>query len=144
GADIWCEGIILRSWCRLRLRNRRIQWSKGGTNMTMLRIFLCYEATDTNFATQILTDLRAAGAEVITDRVAVVGPCSVATGAVPCVDPTPTNPDDTVFEQFLSEELSQCQQLIVIQTPEALQSLRIRAIVDAALKHMQAGQMTGV
>ena len=91
--------------------------------MTVLRIFVIYEPTDVAFATQLMTDLREAGAEVIPDS---------------------TSPQDAAFEQFLSEELSQCQHLIVVQTPEALQSPRMGAIVDTALQYVQQGQMTGV
>jgi hypothetical protein len=100
------------------------------TSMTILRIFVSYDPIDAVFATQLITDLQYAGAEVITDRMGT--------------SPTPTDVDDTMFEQFLNEELPRCQQLIVVQTPEALQSPRMRAIVDAALKHVQASQMTGV
>ena len=91
--------------------------------MTVLRIFVSYEPTDAAFATQLMTDLREAGAEVITDS---------------------TDPQDTTFEQFIAQELLQCQQLIVVQTLEALQSPRVGAIVDTALKYVQQGQMTGV
>jgi hypothetical protein len=92
--------------------------------MTVLRICVSYEATGTAFATQLLTDLRNAGAEVVTERVGA----SLA----------PTD------GRFLSEELPQCQYLIVVQTPEALQSPRVQTIVDTALKYVQAGQMAEV
>ena len=91
--------------------------------MNVMRIFVSYETTDAAFATQLMTDLRGAGAEVITDNVGL---------------------EDTTFEQFLSEQLPQCQHLIVVQTPAALQSPRVRAVVDNALKLLQEGQMTAV
>jgi len=91
--------------------------------MTVLRIFVSYEATDAAFATQLMTDLREAGAEVITDNVGL---------------------EDTTFEQFLSEQLPLCQYLIMVQTPAALQSSHVRAMVDSALKLVQEGQMTAV
>src|SRR5579859_211772 len=91
--------------------------------MTVLRIFVSYETTDAAFATQLMTDLREAGAEVITDNVGL---------------------EDTTFEQLLAEELPLCEYLIVVQTPAALQSPRVRAVVDSALKLVQEGQMTAV
>jgi TIR domain len=91
--------------------------------MKVTRIFVSYEAGDEAFATQLMNDLRDAGLEVITDHTDLV---------------------DTAFEQFLAQELPQCQHLIVVQTPAALQSSRVQAIVDTALKHVQADQMTGV
>ncbi len=91
--------------------------------MTVARIFVSYEPTDAAFATQLMTDLRKTGAEVITDTIGL---------------------EDTAFEQFLSEKLPQCQQLIVVQTPAALQSPRVRARVVRALKQVQEGQMTAV
>src|SRR5262245_39673106 len=90
--------------------------------MTTLHIFVTYDPTDTAFATQLMTDLLKAGVEVITDGM----------GATP------------TLEEFLAQELPQCQHLIVVQTPEALQSPRVQAIVARALKQVQAGQMRGV
>jgi hypothetical protein len=91
--------------------------------MTVLRIFVSYEATDAAFATQLLTDLQAAGVEIITESRGL---------------------DDAAFRQFLHQELSQCQYLIVVQTPEALQAPRVQAAVERALQQVQAGQMKGV
>lgn len=96
---------------------------EGGACMTVLRIFISYETTDAAFATQLMTDLREAGAEVVTDNVGL---------------------EDTTFEQFLSEQLPLCQYLIMIQTPAALQSPRVRAVMDSALKLVQEGKMTAV
>lgn len=105
--------------------------------MTALRIFVSYEATDTAFATQLMTDLQDAGAEILTDK----------TGEISnSIDdrPLPTDPHDRAYEQFLSKELSHCQYLIVVQTPEALQAPRMQLMVETALQQVQAGQMTGV
>ena len=91
--------------------------------MIVQRIFVSYETTDAAFATQLMTDLREVGTEVITDNIGL---------------------EDATFEQFLSEQLPLCQHLIVVQTPVALQSPRVRAVVDSALKQVQEGQMTAV
>jgi hypothetical protein len=91
--------------------------------MTTLRIFLSYAPTDASFAIQLTIDLHEAGVEVIKER---------------------TDLDDMAFEEFVAQELPQCQHLIVVQTPEALQSPRVRAVVESALRRMQAGQMIGV
>jgi hypothetical protein len=123
--------------------------------MTRLRVFVSYESTDAAFATQLTTDLRNAGTEVITDRAEAVGIVPSA-GPVPGVDPlsgadpaqdsnpTSTDLDDVTFEEFLGKELPQCEYLIVVQTPAGLQSPHVRAVVDAALKLVQAGQMKAV
>lgn len=91
--------------------------------MTVQRIFMNYEEEAAAFATQLQTDLQEAGAEVVMDSV---------------------GSEDAAFEEFLSKELPECQHLILIQTPEALQSPRVRAVVDSALKQVQVGQMVGV
>ncbi len=91
--------------------------------MTTMRVFVSYETTDAAFATQLMTDLREAGAEVITDNVGL---------------------EDTTFEQFLSEQLPLCHSLIMVQTPAALQSPRVRAVADSALKLVQEGRMSAM
>lgn len=92
--------------------------------MTVLRIFVSYAVEDAEFATRLMTDLRNAGVEIITD---MRGANLIPAG-----------------EQFLREELPRCQRLIVVQTPDALQSPRVQAIVEVAGKYVQQGQMTGV
>src|SRR5437764_4891275 len=82
--------------------------AQGGADMTLIRSFVSYAAEDINFAMQLMTDLRNAGVEVITDQKDLHG---------------------TAFEQFLLEELPRCQQLIVVQTSEALKSPRVNATV---------------
>ena len=175
--------------------------------MNVLRICVSYDTTDAAFATQLMTDLRVSGAEIVT------APLRITAGMVPDGDPSPENPQDTTleqllhalgesgadpvleanpvtpppkdvhatafeqllhalgesetdhlpeadpvnhatplpedphdaaFEQFLREELPRCQQLIVVQTPAALQSQRLQTIVEAALDYTQQGQMTAV
>ncbi len=118
-------------------RDARSGNDQGGSGMTRLRIFVSYESTNAAFATQLTTDLRNAGAEVITDSMEAV---EVVQGS----DSSPTDLDDTTFEEFLGKELLQCQHLIVIQTPEALQAPRVRAVVESVLKQVQAGQMRAV
>jgi hypothetical protein len=105
--------------------------------MTKLRIFVSYNATDAVFATQLITDLRHTEVEVITASTEAV---EIEQGA----NPTPPDLDDTAFEEVVAEKLPQCQHLIVIQTPAALQSRRVQTVVDAALKQVQAGQMKEV
>jgi hypothetical protein len=84
-----------------------------------------------------MTYLRDVGNEVMVNRIGTVG-------MVFCTHPTHTDLDDMTFGQFLSEELRRCQHLIVIQTPEALQSQRMRVIVENVLQQVEAGQMTGL
>src|SRR5437773_1607080 len=91
--------------------------------MTLLRIFVSYGQEDAGFAMQLMTDLRNAGVEVVTDN---------------------TELHDSAFEQFLKEELAQCQQLVVVQTPEALKSPRVQTVVRTAFKLAQKGQMIGM
>jgi hypothetical protein len=91
--------------------------------MNLLRIFISYAEKDAEFAMQLATDLRNAGVEVITDQ---------------------TNLRGTTFEQFLKQELPRCQQLIVVQTSEALKSPRVHTIVNAAFKLAQKDGTIGM
>lgn len=91
--------------------------------MSIACIFVCYAEKDVSFATRLIADLREAGASVATDSI---------------------DPDDPYFEHFLNEILPHSQHLIVVQTPDVLQSTQVRSIVYAALKHVQQGQMDGV
>src|SRR5216110_174408 len=111
------SGFTAPDGCGTPSRQRR------ESNMIVQQIFVSYETTDAAFATQLMTDLREVGTEVITDNIGL---------------------EDATFEQFLSEQLPLCQHLIVVQTPVALQSPRVRAVVDSALKQVQEGQMTAV
>ncbi len=96
--------------------------------MTPTRIFVSYCTEDTShaaikIATQLVADLRAAGAEVVTD--------------------SDTIPNDA-FIPFLNQQLAQCQWLILLQTPAALRSLRVQAAVTTTLNQIGQKQMQGV
>jgi hypothetical protein len=105
--------------------------------MNMFHIFAGHDPIDTEFATQLMTYLRDVGTEVMVNRIGTVG-------MVFCTNPAHTDLDDMTFGRFLSQELLRCQHLIVIQTPEALQSQRMRVIVETVLQQVEAGQMTGL
>lgn len=84
--------------------------------MPFSRIFVSYthagDERGSEVARQLITDLRANNAEVITDSETV---------------------SDENFLAFLNRELPQCQYLIFVQTPVALKSLRVQTAVNMAL-----------
>ncbi len=91
-------------------------------------IFVSYDVTDTAYENtsmtmQLISDLRHAGAEIITDSSAV------SNGA---------------FVHFLNQMLLRCQWLILVQTPQALQSLRVQTSVNTALHLVAQQRMKGV
>ncbi len=91
--------------------------------MIFPRIFITYTAKDAAFATHLMGDLHEAGAEVITDNFDLA------------------DPD---FEQYLREQLPLCYDLIMVQTLAALQSSRVRAAMDSALKLVREERMNAV
>lgn len=91
-------------------------------------IFVCYDVTDTAYETtsltlQLISDLRRAGAEVITDSSTI---------------------SNQAFMRFLDHALLQCQWLILVQTTQALQSLRVQISVNTALHLVVQQRMKGV
>jgi hypothetical protein len=96
--------------------------------MTDLRVFICYAFVDEQhpdyiFAQRLAEDLRKAGADVVVDT---------------------ANVGEQAFVQRLNRVLPSCQWLIVVQTPAALQSLRMQMSVSSALNLVSQKKMQKV
>jgi hypothetical protein len=79
------------------------------------RVFVSYvclgDETGARVGKQLLNDIRAAGTEAVADHETIT---------------------DERFMSFLSRELPQCGRLIVVQTPQALQSWRVQSTLSLA------------
>ncbi len=95
--------------------------------MSSSRIFVSYacmgDEAGARIAKQLVNDIRATQTEAITDH--------------------ETIPNER-FIEFLNRELPQCGYLIVIQTPVALQSLRVQTTVNMALTLVTQQRIRGV
>lgn len=92
------------------------------------RVFISYafdneQHPDYLFAQRLAEDLRRAGAEVILDE---------------------ANSGEQVYVQQLNRILPSCQWLIAVQTPEALQSLRLQMSVSSALNLLSEKKMRDI
>lgn len=94
--------------------------------MSASRVFVSYTEQASKhyeqFVLRFMNDLRAAGAEVITDG-----------GSV----------SDAIFVQTINQELPTCQWFIFIESPEALQSPRIQMTVNTATNLLTQRQLQG-
>lgn len=86
--------------------------------MVAPRIFVSYALTNVpkqemTLIQQLINDLRSAGAEVVTDDLRVL---------------------DAQFLRFLQQQLADCQWLVLVQTTEAVRSLRTQITVETALQ----------
>ncbi len=95
--------------------------------MQTVRVFVSYNTgQDHNpyeqFALQLIADLRAAGAEVVTDG---------------------GNISDAIFVQTINREFPTCRWFVLVQSPEALQSPRIQMMVNTALNLVGQRSMNG-
>ena len=90
------------------------------------RIFFCYrassDATVTRFIRQFIVDIQMMGAEVV-------------------VDDTDEAHADLVL---LRHEITRCEKMLVVQTPEALDSLQLNAAIGIALELSAQGPIYGV
>ncbi len=96
--------------------------------MTLPRVFVSHNSFDTSlavhpFATRLIKDLRASGAEVVAGLLSA---------------------SDDEYVQHLNQVLPTCQWMILIQTPEALRSLRVQMEVNTALNLLNQKRMKGV
>jgi hypothetical protein len=96
--------------------------------MASVRVFISYAFVDEQhrdylFAQRFAEDLRSAGAGVVVDS---------------------ANVGEQAFVQRLNRVLPNCQWLIVIQSPDALQSLRVQMCVNTALQFVTQQRMQGV
>jgi hypothetical protein len=92
------------------------------------RVFISYvfvneRHPDYLFAQRLAEDLRLAGADVVIDK---------------------TNAGEQAYVQRLNRMLPSCQRLIVVQTPDALQSLRVQMSVNTALQLVTQQRMQKV
>lgn len=83
--------------------------------MTGPRIFVCYGEEDQVFAQQLLDDLHNAGNELAT------------------LESIKTVTDDKQFADVLNQELATCEWVLLVLTPEALQSPKIAMVINIAL-----------
>jgi len=94
--------------------------------MSASRVFVSYTNRASKqyeqFAVRFMNDLRAAGAEVITDG-----------GSV----------SDVTFVQTINQELPMCQWFIFVESPDALQSPRIQMTVNTAINLLMQRQLQG-
>ena len=74
------------------------------------------------FALRLMSDLRAAGSDVITDG-----------GSI----------SDAAFVQTINQELPTCQWFVLIESPDALQSPRIQMAVNTAINLLAQRQLQG-
>lgn len=83
--------------------------------MSSSRVFVSYvclgDEAGARVGKQLLNDIRAAGTEAVADHETIT---------------------DERFMSFLSRELPQCGRLIVVQTPQALQSWRVQSTLSLA------------
>lgn len=90
------------------------------------RIFFCYRASSdagtTRFIQQLIADIQMMGAEVV-------------------VDETDEAHADLAL---LRNEITRCEKMLVVQTPEALDSLQVNAALGIALELNAQGPMRGV
>src|SRR4029077_16939687 len=95
--------------------------------MPSVRIFVSYtpagDLPGAECARQLISDLLANGVEVVTDQEDI---------------------PDTQLVDFMTRQLTGCQYLILIQTPRALQSLRVQLIVNLALNLVAQQRMKEV
>lgn len=90
------------------------------------RIFLCYRASSdtriTRFIRQLIDDMQMMGAEIV-------------------IDDTDEAHADLVL---LRHEITRCEKMLVVQTPEALDSLEVNAALSIALELSSQGPIYGV
>ena len=95
--------------------------------MSSARIFVSYPLTGdeqgAECARRFIADLKASGAEVITDSERI---------------------PDANLVSYLTRELGRCDYFILIQTPQALRSLRVQGAVNLALQVVAQKRMKGV
>ncbi len=94
--------------------------------MSTSRVFVSYTSQAgkqyEQFAIRLMSDLRAAGTDIITDG-----------GSV----------SDAAFVQTINQELPTCQWFILIESPDALQSPRIQMAVNTAINLLSQRQLQG-
>ncbi len=91
------------------------------------RVFVSYNTGQAHykheqFATRLIQDLRAAGADVTTDG-----------GSI----------SDATFVQTMNKEFPTCRWFVLVESPEALQSPRIQMMVNTALNLVAQRSMNG-
>ena len=91
------------------------------------RVFVSYNTGQAynryeQFALQLITDLRAAGADVTTDG-----------GSI----------SDAAFVQTMNKEFPTCRWFVLVESPEALQSPRIQMMVNTAINLVKQQSMSG-
>jgi len=96
--------------------------------MPIPRVFISHyttEETQQSFQTltRLITDLRAAGAEVVTNG---------------------GRGSEGHFTYTLNQELPKCQWLLFIQTPEALHSPKVQATINTAIQLVSQQRMQGI
>ncbi len=94
--------------------------------MSASRVFVSYTSQADKqyeqFVSRLMSDLRGAGADVITDG-----------GSV----------SDAAFVQTLNQELPTCQWFLLIESPDAVQSPRIQMAVNTAINLLSQRQLQG-
>jgi TIR domain len=95
--------------------------------MSVTRIFVCYATSGDErgaaVAQQLIDDLQANGANVVTGNEHIV---------------------EENFVEYLNQELPRCQYVILVQTPQALKSLRVQTTISMALNLVTQQRMKGV
>ena len=95
--------------------------------MSATRIFVCYATSGdergATVAQQLIDDLQANGANVVTGNEHIA---------------------EENFVEYLNEELPRCQYVILVQTPQALKSLRVQTAISMALNLVTQQRMKGV
>lgn len=95
----------------------------GGSRIFISYAFVSKNHPDYLFAVQLARDLRGAGADVLIDE---------------------TNVNEQRLAQRLNQVLPSCQWLIVIQSPDALQSLRVQMAVSTTIHLVNQKKIQGV
>jgi hypothetical protein len=100
---------------------------RNGYHMPATRIFVCYTPSGDErgaaVAQQLIDDLQANGANVVTGDEHIT---------------------EENFVQYLNQELPRCQYVILVQTPQALKSLRVQTAISMALNLVTQQRMKGV